>query len=249
VKKAPPKEEAGEKAPLWMISFADMISLLMAFFVMLLTMATSRSGTLCETGMGVFERSISSFNNSIASFGVPGMFGEKKSLGFARTMRRYDVEGPKEETDGRKMVDPDEERSKRLFQQLQTKAEATPSSVGGSQALCDVTPITFDRGASELRAEDTRYLARFCADLKATGSFSNMTVMVVGAAPDATNFRDKWTLAAKRADVVAGQIRKELANTPVAVVSWGTIDAPAWSKELPASNRQVHVLLSVLRKK
>jgi len=36
-KPKPPEEESGEGAPLWIISFADMISLLMAFFVMLTT--------------------------------------------------------------------------------------------------------------------------------------------------------------------------------------------------------------------
>jgi flagellar motor protein MotB len=36
-KQKPPEEEGGEGAPLWIISFADMMSLLMAFFVMLST--------------------------------------------------------------------------------------------------------------------------------------------------------------------------------------------------------------------
>jgi hypothetical protein len=37
LKHKPPQEESGEGAPLWIISFADMMSLLMAFFVMLST--------------------------------------------------------------------------------------------------------------------------------------------------------------------------------------------------------------------
>jgi hypothetical protein len=249
MKKAPPKEEQGEKAPLWMISFADMISLLMAFFVMLLTMATTRSGKLCETGMGVFERSIQGFRDSIASFGVPGVLGEKKSLGFERTMRRFAVEGEKEETGGERLIDADEERLKRLFNQLQTQAVATPSSVKGSQALCDITPIVFGRDAWQLQGDDERYLAHFCADLKASGSLREIVVLVVGAAPDATTFRDKWAVAAERARAVAQYIRHEFGDTPIDIVSWGAPDASAWSKETPASDRQVHVLLSVLRKK
>jgi hypothetical protein len=39
-KPKPQEEESGEGAPLWIISFADMISLLMAFFVMLTTFSS-----------------------------------------------------------------------------------------------------------------------------------------------------------------------------------------------------------------
>jgi flagellar motor protein MotB len=39
-KPKPPEEEGGEGAPLWIISFADMMSLLMAFFVMLSTFSS-----------------------------------------------------------------------------------------------------------------------------------------------------------------------------------------------------------------
>jgi flagellar motor protein MotB len=43
-KPKPPEEEGGEGAPLWIISFADMISLLMAFFVMLSTFSNFGPG-------------------------------------------------------------------------------------------------------------------------------------------------------------------------------------------------------------
>jgi hypothetical protein len=47
-KQKPPEEEGGEGAPIWIISFADMTSLLMAFFVMLSTFASFDQKTAKE---------------------------------------------------------------------------------------------------------------------------------------------------------------------------------------------------------
>lgn len=47
-KQKPPEEEGGEGAPLWIVSFADMAALLMAFFVMLTTFASFDKDTAKE---------------------------------------------------------------------------------------------------------------------------------------------------------------------------------------------------------
>ena len=91
-KQTPVVEEKGEKAPLWIISFADMISLLMAFFVMLLTMATTKSGLIANEGEGIFEATISGFKKSIDGFGLPGMFGgEPAKHGSAKDSLSFDA--------------------------------------------------------------------------------------------------------------------------------------------------------------
>ena len=89
--KAPIVEEAGEKSPLWIISFADMISLLMAFFVMLLTMAHEQSGTIAYEGEGIFEATIAGFKKSIGGFGMPLKFGgDPKKRGSASDHVSFD---------------------------------------------------------------------------------------------------------------------------------------------------------------
>jgi len=58
-KQKPPEEEAGEGAPIWIISFADMTSLLMAFFVMLTTFASFDTNTAKELE-GIGKRIVNS---------------------------------------------------------------------------------------------------------------------------------------------------------------------------------------------
>ena len=182
MKKGPPQEEAGEKAPFWMISFSDMISLLMAFFIMLLTLSTGQSGKLCENGMGYFERSIAGFRTSIDNFGIPSMSSVNK-LNFDAAQRHYHVEG-NEENNGDRLIDGIEEQTKRLFASLKTKARTSASNIKGDQTLFTVTPIIFPNGSYRLRKEDKQYLDQFCTDIKPTVPIEGLIIAVAGIAPE-----------------------------------------------------------------
>ena len=66
-------EAGGEKVPIWIISFADMITLLLSFFVMLQTMASRRDDKL-------FSIAQDSFRRSMAGFGIPDLVFGKQSV-------------------------------------------------------------------------------------------------------------------------------------------------------------------------
>ena len=123
-KPAPVPEEKGESAPLWIISFADMISLLMAFFVMLMTMATAKSGKLCNEGEGVFQETLYGFRRSIAGFGLPGLFGDADDrLEFDSPKLYYPTSGENDPNTIR-TIDAREEQLRRIGRKRQSRVAA-----------------------------------------------------------------------------------------------------------------------------
>ena len=184
--KPPVVEEKGEQAPLWIISFADMISLLMAFFVMLLTMASTKSGKIANEGEGIFEATISGFKRSIEGFGLPEVFGGKQgqygtpgeALYFDSHKTYYAVEG--EETTDR-TIDAAEERIRRVFNRLGKHAKTCKSQLQWGQPDFVVTPITFKHGQFVLDASAKDFLTKFTTDLQES-SAEQLKLYIVGLA-------------------------------------------------------------------
>lgn len=246
MKKGPPKEEKGECAPLWMISFSDMISLMMAFFVMLLAMTNKDGGSSGENGQDVFERSIAGFNNSIKNFGVPELFGKKIDSGGDRKMKYYAIDSNENAPTGQRIISSAEEQIKKLFNQLDTEATTSPSIVKGTQIIFTATPVLFNRSNYLLKEEDKNYLKQFCSDIKTSSQSGSITIIIIGVAEEDMNLRDKWMVSSQRANTVAEYIKQYFSGSTINVVAWGTNNPSNWSKDSSLSPNQSHILLSVL---
>jgi len=247
-------EEQGEKAPLWIISFADMISLLMAFFVMLLTMASTKSGKLANEGEGIFEATIFGFKKSIEGFGVPEIFGGKQgqygtpgeALSFDSHKTYYAVKGD-ETTD--RTIDAAEERVRRVFNRLNRYATTCKSQLQWGQPDFVVTPIAFKQGECILDASAKEFLTKFTADLQESAS-EKLRLYVVATASQEKNEKQQWLLSAKRAEAVTNLIRGGLpAGSQWSIYSWGAGTTTDWVVRDSVIAGQSPVFIGVVREK
>jgi flagellar motor protein MotB len=230
--KAPIVEECGEKSPLWIISFADMISLLMAFFVMLLTMANEKSGHIANEGEGIFEATIAGFKKSSGILGI-GAFGgdptkrgpSKNSVSFDSHQTYYPIK--ENETSGR-TIDAAEERVRRVFNRLGNHAKTAKSQLSWGQPDFVVTPIAFKQGIYSLDPPAKDFLIKFTADLQESGN-EKLKLYVVGLALQEPEGKQQWLLSAKRADNVADFLRSNMPpGSQWSIYSWGAGTGGDW---------------------
>jgi flagellar motor protein MotB len=247
MKKGPPPEEKGEQAPLWIISFADMISLLMAFFIMLLTMANSKSGKIVADGYK-FERTAVGFRQAIASYGIPGLLGKTEDgLDFNHQKNTYNVADGESNSPSR-TLDAEKERIQRIFDELDKMSKTMPSPMQGRRPQFSVTPIAFEPKQAALNASAKEYLTKFITDLQGAGSISGLTIYVVGLAPDTINTKQQWLLAAQRAQTAAEFIKAALpADAKVSVCSWGCKKIDELAGKTASTSQQTAILIGTLQ--
>lgn len=230
-----------------------MVTLLLTFFVMLLTMADVQDPEL-------FNKGRDSFLESLRNFGLGMLFGKRAVLGFGETRTKHLTNGPDDSSQVR-TIDEERERIGQILEKISRSMITLPSCIVAERTDFSVANVRFSRGNATLNEPAKKFLTEFCLDLQQKPDSKAGTLYVLGLASEKTTEKSQWILSAKRAQVVADFMRNILSlrsgsqtaydafSLPLkwSIYWWGAGPGGDWvSQDSPFSKRS-HVLIAVLR--
>jgi outer membrane protein OmpA-like peptidoglycan-associated protein len=231
----PKTEEGGEPlAPLWILSFGDMISNFLAFFILMQSFATSQRAELLQTGEGPVGVAPAPMSGT-----AHWLIGKRPEPQFGFRQRHYTMESDPNNDSRERIIDAEDEQLRKIFDDLRQQAGAKSSDGPAGRARLLTTPIRFAPGQTALDAQTLDFLATIGSELGRTGGGSEQTVCVIGLAPDVGGMKEQYIVSAMRAQAVrnalAGNLSAEVTGGGSRVLAWGIGAGPETSTPSAAS--------------
>jgi len=246
-------EESGPKVPGYIVTFSDMVTLLLTFFVLLLTLADTQDAEFYDRGRDAFLK-------SIRNMGLGILTGRHSEAELGNTKMTYSIDMPDEEPDTR-TIDAKAEQLRRIFEKVKESAKTLPPEISAKKNNFSVdNNIHFPKGQAELDDSAKQYLNNFCEKLVISNAGKPVTLYVLGLAPDENNQKNKLIISAMRAEIVAEYIRTTLESMldnknysnvlgpgpKWSVYSWGAGSGGQWADHDSEISSQKHIAIAIL---
>ncbi len=246
-------EEGGPKVPAYIVTFSDMVTLLLTFFVMLLSLASTQDPEL-------FNKGKDSFLESIRYIGLGVFFGRGEITHMGNLKTRHYIDNPDEVAENR-TIDAKAEEIRRILERLKQFVTIVPSEIAAKRANYSVANVHFSPGRDDLDGPAKTFLTGFSRDLQQDAGREPVDLYVLGLASDGKSEKEQLLLSARRAQKVADFLRDTLSSEGPAqrqrgpaggrskwsVYSWGAGPGGDWvGRDSPISKRS-QILIAVLR--
>jgi chemotaxis protein MotB len=246
-------EESGPKVPAYIVTFSDMVTLLLTFFVMLLSLANVQDDE-------IFYKGRDSFSFAVRSLGLGMLLSRKPKPDFGHVKIKHFISEPDKSFDGRS-INAKEEKIRQVFNELRQSMKTMPSEVAAKKTDFSVTNIRFARGDARLDASAKQFLRGFCSHLQQDSGSRPVKLYVLGLAGDQAAEKEQWILSAKRAKVVADYLKGILSSgssfqtqrsamggwSKWSVYWWGAGPGGDWVRQDSPIYKQSQILIAVLR--
>ncbi|UCG46534.1 MAG: OmpA family protein [Phycisphaerales bacterium] len=227
------------KVPAYIVTFSDMVTLLLTFFVMLLSLSSVQDPELLSKGRD-------SFLESIKNLGIGVLVGKRPAPDFGAVKIKHSVKEPDLSVETRS-IDAREETLRRMFRRLMRSMTETPLQIAGKTTGFSATDIHFSKGDATLNEAAKNSLAEFCRNLRQAPRADTLRLLVLGVSNDVTGERERWLLSARRAQAVADFIRQQLsARAKLSVYSWGAGAGGDWVGRGSSISDQAQISIAVV---
>ncbi len=232
--------EGSPKVPSYIVTYSDMVTLLLTFFVMLLSLAERQDPELVSSGRD-------SFVQSIKGLGLGMFFGKEQHYDNGAIKLRHPVSKP-EDTPEKVLIDAQEEELRQLFEEVEKIMTIKTSQLVATKTSPTITNIHFNSGTSDLNESAKNFLLEFCRELQSSAGAHERKLYVLGLAPDAKTPKQQWLLSAQRAQAVANFVSKTIPPTlHWPVYCWGAGPGGDWTSEDSMASKDQQILIAVLR--
>lgn len=252
MKRQPIKEEK-PKVPAYIVTFSDMTTLLLTFFVMLLSLANMQDPELYKKGRD-------SFRFSLDYLGLGILLGREQKPDLGHVKIRYSISEPDKLIKDRS-INTKEEKIRKLFNELNRSMKSMPSVMAANKTDFTVTNIRFTQGDARLDGSAKQFLDGFCSQLQQNYGSRPVKLYVLGLANDLRAEKEQWILSAKRAQAAADYLRGILSSGSVSPIQrstiggwsnwsvnwWGAGPGGDWVRQDSPISKQSQILIAVLR--
>ena len=237
-------EPSGPTVPAYIVTFSDMVTLLLTFFVMLLSMAD------VQMEKHRFASGRSSVQKALADFGLSGfLINQNSGPDFQHPQSRHSIEDGQDEPDDRS-VDAQTEMLRRVMFEIETLMKISPSQIDGFSPIFLPMELQFSPGSWNLDNTGKEELDRFYHQLQSSMGGERPMLYVLGVASDEPDVRSKWIVSARRAQSVKdyiGQLQNEAFSVPV--FCWGAGGGGEWTGKSGLTNPKTQIVIAVIEER
>ncbi|TFG48710.1 MAG: hypothetical protein E4H40_04205 [Candidatus Brocadiia bacterium] len=233
-------EDPKPSVPAYIVTFSDMITLLLTFFVLLLSLAEEQDKTL-------FKRGQSSFKNATADFGLSGvLFSKAKSKDFNHAQVKHKINKGNDDRKKRS-VDAQTELLRRTIMNLERSMDIMPSQIKGYSKNLTIPEVHFKKSSWALDDSSREYFKTYCAELQESFAQKKLIIYVVGFAGGERTEKQQWLVSANRASQVADFMGECFGgDAGRRIYSWGAGSGGDWCGPEGVAGKNANILLTVL---
>ena len=237
--KEKPKDKKPE-TPAYIVTFSDMVTLLLTFFVMLLSMASVEDPEM-------FYASRDAFVTNVNSYGLGILMGKSMPPNFGHAKNKYAVENFPDNPSFR-TIDAQEDQLREIFHKMTESMDAIQSQIVADRADFSVTNVYFKRDETTLNESAKDYLDDFTTNLGQSDSYDKVKMYILGLGRDGGTEKEKWLVSARRAKVVADYIRANISSASnIPIYSWGAGPGGVWVGVDSMISEESQILIAILR--